>query len=135
MDNGSFIPLAYDVKSESEIQQLIQIEGPRYGCLLLRNNSGAFKNEQGQWVRFGLGHTSPKSLKSSDLIGITTITITPEMVGKQVGIFTAVEVKAEDWKPTDNERENSQRQFIAWVKLRGGISTMCNSVEDFIKIM
>lgn len=122
--------------SESEIQQLIQIEGPVLNCILLRNNSGGFKDKEGRFVRFGLGQVSKDSLKSSDLIGITTVTITPDMIGKSIGIFTAIEVKAEDWKPSDTDkREKSQREFLNWVKLRGGIGIITNSVDEFKRLM
>ena len=59
--------------SESEAQQRIQIELVKYDCQLLRNNSGAFKDETGRVVFFGLGNTSKQRndlIKSSDLIGI-----------------------------------------------------------------
>ena len=124
------------MKSESEIQQLIQLEGPRLGCILMRNNSGAFKDQEGRLVRFGLGNVSNKSMKSSDLIGITMITITPDMIGKQVGVFTACEVKSEDWKPSEvSAREKSQNDFLNWVRLRGGIGMMVNSVDQFKSLM
>lgn len=116
---------------ESEIQERIQIEGPHLGTILLRNNSGAFKDQTGRLVRFGLGNTHKKSLKSSDLIGLTTLTITQEMVGKKVGVFTAIEVKEPLWEFKGTEREISQEKFINWVRLRGGIANFCKSVDDF----
>jgi hypothetical protein len=121
--------------SEAEIQQKIQIEGPHHSCILMRNNSGAFKDETGRVVRFGLGNISPKSLKSSDLIGITTIVITPEMVGQHIGIFTAIEAKSEDFKGPSNEREKSQADFIRWVQSRGGIAGFAKSVDEFKQLL
>lgn len=127
------------MKSESEIQQLIQIEGPEHRCLLLRNNSGALKDVTGRVVRYGLGNTSAKHnqlFKSSDLIGITTVTITPDMVGKEVGIFTAIEVKGQGWKRAPNDkREKAQENFIQWVQDRGGIAGFASSVEGFVEIV
>jgi ribosomal protein S19 len=38
-------------------------------------------------------------MKSVDYIGITTITITQQMVGQKIGVFTAVETKRDDWNP------------------------------------
>ena len=75
------------MKSESEIQQLIQIEGPRVDCILMRNNSGALPDKNGRTVRYGLGNISREHsdrIKSSDLIGITRVVVTPEMVGRVV---------------------------------------------------
>lgn len=127
------------MRSEAEIQQLIQIEGPHHHCILMRNNSGALKDQQGRVVRFGLGNVSAKhseNIKSSDLIGITTIVVTQDMVGKSLGIFTAVEVKAEDYSFSANDkREKAQRNFIDWVLSRGGIAGFAKSVDDFKRIL
>lgn len=121
------------MKSEAEIQQLIQIEGPHHGCILMRNNSGAMKDETGRLVRYGLGNVSPKqNIKSSDLIGITTVVVTQDMVGKRIGIFTAIEVKSEEWKPSGKDkREQAQRNFIDWVIKCGGIAGFANSLDSF----
>lgn len=125
---------------ESELQQSIQIEGPAYGCQLLRNNSGALKNARGEWVRFGLGNISKKhatKIKSSDLIGFRRVTITPEMVGKVLAVITAVEVKDPDWNPDKkfDEHECAQLAFISWIKAAGGFAGFANSIESFRKII
>lgn len=124
------------MKSESEIQQEIQLEAPKLKVSLMRNNSGGFKDENGRLVRYGLGQTSNlQAYKSSDLIGWTEVVITPDMVGKSMAVFTAIEVKKEDWKPKYKDtRETAQRNFIEWVKSRGGIAAMVNSVDEFKKI-
>jgi len=126
------------MKSESELQQLIQLAGPMFGCILLRNNSGCLKDSKGRLVRFGIGNVSERHneiSKSSDLIGITEIVITPDMVGKTVGVFTAIEVKREDWQPRGDKREKAQQAFIDWVIARGGIAGFANSVERFKQIL
>lgn len=64
---------------------------------------------------------------SSDLIGWTPVTITPDMVGKQVAVFTALEVK---WGTTRNSKE--QIAFIGKVKESGGIAAFVRSVDDAI---
>lgn len=119
-------------KSESEIQQQIQMNAVKQGCLLMRNNSGAFQDKTGRWVRYGLGHISPnQETKSSDLVGPTTITITPEMVGKSVAIFTAMEIKPAAFKFSESiPRHVHQKNFIDWIKLRGGIAGFASSVEE-----
>lgn len=121
--------------SESELQQLIQIEAPKYGCILERNNSGAFTNPEGRLVRFGLGNISAKhaeKMRSADLVGITTIIITQEMVGQKIGVYTAGEVKPPDWKPNKKltPHEQAQLNWLNWVKLRGGIAGFVNSVDS-----
>lgn len=128
------------MKSESEISQLIQLEAPKYGCVLLRNNNGAFQDPTGRHVRFGLGNISKQhseTMKSSDQIGITTIIITPEMVGMRVGIFTAIEDKEEAWNPAKklDKHEQAQKNFMDWVISRGGIAGFANSVDSFTNLL
>lgn len=125
------------MKSESEIQQRIQIEAAKHGCTLMRNNSGSFKDETGRLIRFGLGHISPnQAFKSSDLIGITEVTITPDMIGYKMAVFTAIEVKSEKWKPNYKDtRETAQRNFIEFVKSKGGIALLTNSIDEVINLI
>lgn len=128
------------MKTESELQQQIQLEAPKHGSILERNNSGAFTDITGRNIRFGLGNISAKhsdNMKSSDLIGITTIIITPSMIGKKVGIFTAIEVKKEDWKSTKNldKRETAQKNYMDWILSKGGIAGFCNSLESFRELL
>ena len=65
------------------------------------------------------------SLGSSDTIGFTEITVTPEMVGKKIGVFTAIEMKTGKLQLT-----KEQLQFLNSVKNRGGIGGVARSVED-----
>lgn len=123
------------MKSESEIQQQIQMEAASHNCILMRNNSGAFTDGSGRHVRYGLDNTSKKRneiIKSSDLIGITPIVITQAMVGLTIGVFTAVEVKKEDWNPNKklDAHEQAQKNWIDWVRSRGGLADFINSVEQ-----
>lgn len=96
------------------------------------------KDLTGRMVRYGLGNVSPnQQTKSSDLIGITTVTITLDMVGQTIGVFTAIEVKKEDWnieKKLD-KHETFQLNFLNWVKLRGGLGGFCNSVDEIQKLI
>ncbi len=117
--------------SESEIQQLIQIEGPKHQCFLMRNNSGALTDDTGRLVRYGLGNVSKQhndAIKSSDLIGFT--------IREGRAVFTAIEVKRADWRPDMlNAREIAQNAFIQWVKKSGGFAGFANSVEAFKRII
>lgn len=106
----------------------------------MRNNSGALKDASGRVVRYGLGNNSASQnsqIKSSDLIGFTTIVITQEMVGRSVAVFTAVEVKKPDWKPDKklDKREEAQKNFIDWIKSRGGYAGFANSLDSFRAIL
>lgn len=115
------------MKLESEVQQLIQLEAAKYGCKLMRNNNGAFKDDSGRVVFFGLGNISKQSndnLKSSDLIGIWR------------GMFVAVEVKREGWKFNPNdEREKAQLNFINFILSNGGFAGFAASTDDLKKIL
>lgn len=67
---------------------------------------------------------------SGDLIGWTSVTITPEMVGKNIALFTSVEVKTDDGKPSYD-----QINFIANVQMAGGIAGIVRSPEDYIQMV
>ena len=56
---------------------------------------------------------------SSDLIGWTSVEITPEMVGRRVAVFTAVEVKKPGGKATAE-----QLNFLQRVQDAGGIAVL-----------
>lgn len=109
--------------SEKPIQSDIMLAGSTPTSRLWRNNVGRLQDRYGQWVTYGL------AVGSSDLIGITSIVITPEMVGKTVGIFTAIEVKHEK-KPTDE-----QLAFIATIHRLGGLAGVARSVTDYHRIV
>lgn len=122
------------MSDEKNIQESIQIEASKLGNKLFINTSGAFQDQTGRLIRFGLGHvTKNNHFKSSDLIGFTPIVITPEMVGRKIAVFTAVEVKKTKWKYTATEREIAQLKFLDVVKMNGGISCFCNSIDSYKK--
>lgn len=52
-----------------------------------RNHVGVVQDKRGAWHKFGL------QKGSADLIGLTSVTITPDMIGKDVAVFTSIEVK------------------------------------------
>jgi len=111
------------MKSEAAIQREIRLESARRGWRLWRNNNGACRDENGRLIRYGLANDSAKMnnvIKSSDLIGITPVTITPDMVGQTVGVFTSIEVKREGWCYTGKGREAAQKKWIDLVVSLGG---------------
>ena len=73
--------------SEQQIQQQIRLTCGRGPVRLHRNNTGTLRDANGRPVQFGLARGS------ADLIGWTTRTITPDMVGQRVAVFTSIEVK------------------------------------------
>jgi hypothetical protein len=62
---------------------------------------------------------------SSDLIGWTTREITPDMVGKKIAIFTALEVKSDRGRATAE-----QLNFIQRLRECGGIAGIARSPEE-----
>ena len=76
------------LKSEANIQNEILMELSKQGCLVWRQDTGAYKDpKSGRLVRYGL------CKGSSDVIGAIPVEITQDMVGKTVAIFGAWEVK------------------------------------------
>ena len=110
--------------SEQSIQQHIRIACSTGNTRLFRNNTGTLRDQHGRPVQFGLAHGS------ADLIGYRTVTITPEMVGQQVAVFTSIEVKT----PTGRIRPE-QQAWLDTVQAAGGIAGVARSVEDALRIM
>lgn len=130
-------PVASDLSGEAAVQQQIRAAAPRHG-ILWRNNTGALKNEQGTPVRFGLGNDSAAVnalIKSSDLIGITRVTVTPGHVGQVLGVFTAVEVKEPSWKHPSNDREWAQANFIRLARQHGALAGFAADVSHYERLI
>ena len=106
---------------ETTIQQHIRLAlGTRRDLRLFRNNTGTLPDPRtGRPVEFGLARGS------ADLIGLRTITITPEMVGQQVAVFTSIEVKTAKGRATAE-----QQNWLQMVRSLGGIAGIARSVQD-----
>jgi hypothetical protein len=105
--------------TEQQIQQQIRLTCSTGATRLFRNNTGTLRDQHGRPVSFGL------CKGSADLIGWTTRTITPEMVGSQVAVFTSIEVKA-----ASGRLRPEQRQWLDAVQAAGGIGGVARSVDD-----
>jgi hypothetical protein len=105
--------------SEHEIQQQIRLACGRGPVRLWRNNTGALVDQQGRFVRFGL------CKGSSDLIGLRSLEITPEMVGVRIAQFVAIEVKT-----ATGPVRPEQVRFLQRVAELGGIAGICRSTRD-----
>ena len=75
-------------------------------------------------VRYGL------QPGSSDLIGWRTVTITPEMVGTTIAVFTSIEVKT-----ATGRLRPEQQQWLDAVQSAGGIAGVARSVEDALNLL
>lgn len=123
-------------QSEAAVQQDIRLYASQIGASLWRNNNGAAQDATGRHIRYGLGNDSKRindHFKSSDLIGITPMMVTPAHVGRMVGVFTAVEVKTFNWRYTGTDREQAQWKYLQLVASKGGIATFATSKEDYQK--
>ncbi len=108
--------------AETDLQQRIRLAvGALPGVRLWRNNSGKLPDPRtGRWVQFGVA-----SPGGSDLIGYRSVTITPDMVGSTVAVFTAIEVKTATGRATP-----AQRHFIDHIRRAGGIAAIVRSVAE-----
>lgn len=116
-------------ESEAAVQNRIRLEASRKGCRLWRNNVGAFEDEDGRFIRYGLcneSHSMNQIIKSSDLVGIRPVLIESYHVGGVIGQFVAREVKAGDWKYAATEREVAQLKFLELVTSMGGDAMFAN---------
>ena len=113
-------------RSEAAVQNRVRLAAAARGWRLWRNNVGAYEDQSGAWVRYGLCNDSPAlnaRVKSADLIGIAPRVIQPGDVGSLIGQFVIVEVKHEGWKWTGSGREQAQAAWAALVQSAGGLST------------
>lgn len=67
---------------------------------------------------------------SSDVIGITPVLIDEAMVGKIIGVFTAVEIKTNKGRPS-----KEQQNYIDAVKAAGGYAGIARCNEDIDEII
>ena len=76
-------------------------------------------------MQFGVG-----SPGGSDLIGYRRVTVTPEMVGQDVAVFAAVEVKT-----ARGRVRPEQQQFVDHIRGAGGIAGIARSVDEAKNIL
>ena len=123
--------------NETGIQRLIQTECTSKTIRLWRNTQGQawvgnvthcangdvlIKNPVR--ITFGLG------VGSSDLIGLKSIIIRPEMVGMTKAIFAGIEVKSATGRVTDE-----QDSYIKMLWSMGALAGVARSVEDARRIL
>lgn len=120
---GLDVEPSQDATGEHKVQDDARLLASQMGWRLFRNNSGCLKDKTGRLVRYGLCNDTPamnKRIKSSDLIGIRPVVITPDMVGSTIGQFVAREVKKAGWKYKGTEHEQAQLAFGTLVIGLGG---------------
>ena len=110
---------------EQTIQQHIRLACSIGSCRLFRNNTGTLRDINGRPVTFGL------CKGSADLIGWRTVTVTPEMVGQQIAVFTSIEVKA----ASGGRIRPEQQAWMQAVAAAGGIAGIARSVGEAMDIL
>lgn len=98
---------------ESDIMQLVRLEASKLGAIVWRNNQGAYKDEKGYYIKYGVCNPG-----GSDLIGIYK------------GRFLALECKVPGKNAT-----LEQQLFIDVVNKNGGIAGVVRCVEDVSKLL
>lgn len=68
---------------------------------------------------------------SSDVVGWTTVTITPEMVGQRIAVFSALEIKRTKGGVTSEE----QSKFVAAVQRAGGLAGVVRNPDEGAAIL
>ena len=110
---------------EQVLQQLARAKLGEYSHVrMFRNNVGvAYRKGSNVPIRFGLCEGS------SDLIGLRSVCITKDMVGRLIGQFVAAEVKAPNGRLTE-----AQRVFGTTVENLGGMFVVVRSLDDLEEI-
>lgn len=117
--------------SGSDIQADILLDLGRGDSRLFRNHVA--KGWTGEFVRTEGGFTILRNARrgtfglcvgSSDTIGLKRVLITPEMIGRSLGVFTAIEVKDKD-RPREE-----QIKFVRMIQAFGGFAGFAHSVDD-----
>lgn len=80
------------------------------------------------------GYAKGANPGTSDLCGLKSITITPEMVGKKIGVFVAIEVKDPNGR-TKKERAVLQENFRQAVRNAGGVAGVARSADEAVAIV
>jgi len=106
---------------ESNVSNQVRLAASKLGVVLFRNNRGKFRTLDGKRiVEAGLSVNG-----SSDLIGWHSVEVTPDLIGKRLAIFTAVEVKTEK-----GVIRPEQQRFIDNLNAAGGIGFFARSEKD-----
>jgi hypothetical protein len=110
--------------SEQSIQQHIRLACSTGNTRLFRNNTGTLRDINGRPVSFGL------CKGSADLIGWTVRTITADMVGQKIAVFTSIEVKS-----TSGRVKPEQQAWLQAVAAAGGIAGIARSVGEAMDLL
>jgi len=111
--------------NERNLQDRIRLKiSQSHLAVMFRNNVGMAKLKDGGRMPYGL------CKGSSDLIGWSTKRITPDMIGKDIAVFTAIEIKTKRCVVS-----KEQKNFLVRVMLAGGIAGVARSEDEAVKLL
>jgi hypothetical protein len=122
---------------ETKIQRLLMMAMSDAGATVFRNETGRFWT--GRVVHQDSGQVTLQGaimvpcglcVGSSDVVGFTPVTITANMVGQTLAVFTAVEVKTRTGRAT-----KEQVNFISQVQKAGGFAGIARNYEEALTII
>ena len=119
--------MGINMTTEKDVERTLILHASQCGSTIFKNNVGKLRDERGNIVTFGL------CKGSSDLIGWTPITVTTDMVGKKIAVFTAIEVKLN--KNGKYKATNDQKRFISAVLNNGGYAGVADCKKDLEDII
>lgn len=110
---------SYEAREESSNDRLKDWRRTRGDVRIWRNNVGAYQYAPGKYLRYGLCNGS------ADFIGLYSMIVRPEHVGKRVAIFFAPESKARG-KDADSHQETWLQEIID----AGGIAGVARNGDE-----
>ena len=115
----------------------VRLAANALGCRLYKNNSGMAYDANNRPVFFGLGNEGKKdneSIRTPDWVGWMTVVITPDMVGKKIPVFTAIDAKKLGFRHKTSysigTREYGQNKFFELVTSVNGVAGFATNPED-----
>lgn len=127
---------------EEQAKVTVLLRANMLGCRLFRNNTGVAYDDTGRPVFFGLGNEGkkgPEDIRTPDDVGWHLLTITPEMVGKRVAVFTAIDSKKVGFKRKEVYRvgtqEYGQNKFFQLVQSANGIAGFASCAADIDELV
>lgn len=124
------------MNEETAIQRRMMVALSEAGVSVWRNETGVYWSgkvihRDGATVTLANASriTAGLCVGSSDLIGVTPVTVTADMVGKTLAVFTAIEVKTATGRVSPD-----QARFIDHINRIGGQAGVARTTQDAVAI-